>query len=270
MTGIRFVKMHGAANDFVVVDHRTPLLAGAPAARLARMCDRRRGIGADGVLLLEADPALDFAMRYFNADGHAADFCGNGARCIARFALDLGLGTDGEVRFGTAVGPMRARRTADGGGIELRYGRVERAGAPFTVETDGRSFTGRRVRAGVPHFVIPVPDLATVPLTAWAPAIRRHPAFGAEGTNVDFVTALGAGRVAMRTWERGVEGETLACGSGAMATALAAAEEGAGSPVVVRTAGGDDLQVTFEAGGGAWDVTLTGPAEVAFEGVWKE
>jgi diaminopimelate epimerase len=95
MTGIRFVKMHGAANDFVVVDHRTPLLDGAPAARLARMCDRRRGIGADGVLLLETDPALDFAMRYFNADGHAADFCGNGARCIARFALDLGLGAGG-------------------------------------------------------------------------------------------------------------------------------------------------------------------------------
>ena len=268
MTEIRFVKMHGAANDFVVVDHRRPFLSADPAA-FARMCDRRRGIGADGVLLLETDPQLDFAMRYFNSDGHPADFCGNGARCIARFALDRGLGQGGEVRFTTAVGSMRARRASDEI-IELRYGRIDRAGDPVTVEADGRSFTGRRVRAGVPHFVIPVSDLAAVPLAAWAPAIRRHPSFGAEGTNVDFVSGLGNGRVAMRTWERGVEAETLACGSGAMATALAAAAEGAGSPVTVRTAGGDDLKVTFENQNEAWDVTLTGPAEIAFEGVWKE
>jgi diaminopimelate epimerase len=267
---VRFVKMHGAANDFVVIDHRTPVLNGVAAGPLARMCDRRRGIGADGVLLLETDPTLDFAMRYFNSDGHPADFCGNGARCIARFALDLGLGNPGGVTFHTAVGPMRARRTPDGRNIELRYGRVERAGDELTVEAGGQSFTGRRVKAGVPHFVIPVPDLAAVPLAAWAPPIRRHPAFGAEGTNVDFVTRLGGGQVAMRTWERGVEAETMACGSGAMATAVAAAAEGAGTPVVVRTAGGDDLRVDLEDGGGAWDVTLTGPAEVAFEGVWQD
>lgn len=269
MSGIRFVKMHGAANDFVVIDHRTRFLSADPDA-FARMCDRRRGIGADGVLLLESDDRLDFAMRYFNSDGHAADFCGNGARCIARFALDRGLGRDGEVRFATAVGPMRARRASDPGIVELRYGRVDRAGEPVTVEAGGRSFTGRRVRAGVPHFVIPVDDLAAVPLDEWAPAIRRHPSFGSEGTNVDFVSGLGNGRVAMRTYERGVEAETLACGSGAMATAVAAAAAGMGSPVTVRTAGGDDLQVTFENQGGAWEVTLTGPAEVSFEGVWQE
>jgi diaminopimelate epimerase len=269
VTRIPFLKMHGAANDFVVVDHREPFLAPPLAPLLARLCDRRRGIGADGVLLLERDPNLDFAMRYFNADGRPADFCGNGARCIARFALERGLGRDGAVRFATAAGPMRARGA--GGGIELHFGRVERAGEPVTVEAAGRSFTGRLVRPGVPHFVVPADDVGAVPLAAWGPALRRHPAFGPEGANVDFVAALGAGRVALRTHERGVEGETLACGSGAMAAALAAAAGGARSPVTVRTAGGDDLVVSFEASGeSAWDVTLIGPAEVAFEGVWMD
>src|SRR6185503_14437938 len=109
---IPFVKMHGAANDFVVVDHRAPFLPESDAARTSlvrRLCDRRRGVGADGVLLLERDREQDFAMLYFNADGGAADFCGNGARCLARFALDLGLGRGGEVRFSTAAGAMRGR-----------------------------------------------------------------------------------------------------------------------------------------------------------------
>ena len=107
-----FVKMHGAANDFVVVDHRRPFLPEPLAPLVRRLCDRRRGVGADGVLLLEADPEWDFAMRYLNADGGPADYCGNGARCLARFALDLGLGSDGRVRFRTGAGVQSARRGA--------------------------------------------------------------------------------------------------------------------------------------------------------------
>ena len=269
---IPFLKMQGAANDFVVVDHRAPFLP-ADDARLTpllrRLCDRRRGIGADGVLLLERSPGADFAMRYFNADGRPAEFCGNGARCLARLALDLGLGSGGEVRFQTAVGLQRARR--DGGAIELRFGIVDAAGPVETLAASGRSFSGRRALAGVPHFVVPVERVEEVPVREWGGALRRHPAFGNGGTNVDFVARLAPGRVAMRTYERGVEGETLACGSGAMASALWAVAEGERPPIVVATAGGDELRVGMAAAGqGRWELTLTGPAEVVYRGEWNE
>lgn len=268
MTVIPFVKMHGAANDFVVVD-RHDLAAGSPRpAWIVALCDRRRGVGADGLLVLEPASGHDFGMRYWNRDGRPAEFCGNGARCLARFALDRGLGRDGVVRFTTAVGPMSARREPDGQ-VALAFGRIERAGEPLTLEAGGRRFTGRVVRAGVPHFVTPVVDLAAAPLDTWGRALRSHPHFGAEGANVDLVEP-GAGGIAMRTFERGVEGETLACGSGAMATALWWAAEGAASPVSVRTAGGDTLSVAFAPRDGAWDVTLIGPAAVAFTGVWDD
>jgi diaminopimelate epimerase len=281
--GIPFLKMHGAANDFVVIDHRRAYLAEPLAALVVRLCDRRRGVGADGVLLLESDPEFDFAMRYFNADGALADFCGNGARCLARVALERGLGRGGVVRFRTAAGAMEARRApgAPGGrgdhDIELHVGRVEAASEPFAVTAAGREFTGRLVRAGVPHFVVGVPRVDAVPLPEWGAALRHHPRFAPAGANVDFVARLGGQRCAMRTFERGVEGETLACGSGAIATSLWAAAEGEPTPVRVLTAGGDELVVAFgpagtagDGGSHAHDVRLTGPAEVAFAGEWME
>src|SRR5437867_9256525 len=136
---IPFLKMHGAANDFVVIDHRRRFLAEPLEPLVVRLCDRRRGVGADGVLLLESDPEHDFAMRYFNADGRPADFCGNGARCLARFALDHGLGRSGEVRFRTAAGAMRARAGA-GGGIDLAFGLVDGWGESESLAAAGRTF----------------------------------------------------------------------------------------------------------------------------------
>jgi diaminopimelate epimerase len=265
---IPFTKMHGAGNDFVVIDHREPFLPAARGELFARWCDRRRGIGADGVLLLEQDPEADFAMRYHNADGGVAEFCGNGARCIARFALERGLGHGGEVRFRTDAGIKRARRTEDGR-IALWFGAVEE-GEAVALESNGRSFAGRRVVAGVPHLVLPTERVEDVPLAQWAPALRAHPRFGPEGANVDFVARLADGRVAMRTWERGVEGETLACGSGAMASALWAVLEGAEPPVTVRTAGGEDLVVNFSRGTTGREATLVGPAVTVFTGDWQE
>jgi diaminopimelate epimerase len=265
---VRFRKMHGAGNDFVVVDHRDPFLPQERRALFARWCDRRRGIGADGVLLLERDPDQHFAMRYYNADGGIAEFCGNGARCIARFALDLGLGEAGEVRFRTDVGVKRARAFADGR-IGLWFGEVD-AGESLVLEAAGRSFSGRRVGTGVPHLVIPVQRVADIPFAQWARPLRSHPKLGPAGANVDFVERLGDGRVAMRTWERGVEGETLACGSGAMASALWAVLEGDRPPVTIRTAGGEDLVVDFSDGPQGREATLTGPAETVYEGEWRE
>lgn len=270
---IPFLKMHGAANDFVVIDHREPFLSeAAPGLEplIQRLCDRRRGVGADGVLLLERDPAHDFAMRYFNADGRPAEFCGNGARCLARLALDLGLGSGGEVRFRTAAGAMRARRSPDGRGIELRFGAVDGWGPVETIEAAGRPFTGRAIRTGVPHFVVPVERVEWVPVQEWGAALRHHARFAPAGTNVDFVAHLAPGRVAMRTYERGVEAETLACGSGAMATALWAVAEGDRPPIGVVTAGGDELSVGLTPLDERWDASLTGPAETAFAGEWTE
>ena len=268
---IPFLKMHGAANDFVVVDHRRPFLPEAVEPLVVRMCDRRRGIGADGVLILEADPEHDFAMRYFNADGAPAEYCGNGARCLARLALDLGLGNrSGRVRFRTAAGIQEARRSADGRGIELHFGTVPSDGEVLTVGAAGREFSGRLVQAGVPHFVTEVERVEWVPVVEWGSALRHHPRFGASGANVDFVARLNAGRIAMRTYERGVEAETLACGSGAIASALWAAAHGEASPVSVLTAGGDELVVSFRKAAGGYDVDLTGPAEVAFTGEWAD
>jgi diaminopimelate epimerase len=270
---IPFVKMHGAANDFVVIDPRAPFLPSADAARAAlvqRLCDRRRGVGADGVLLLERDREQDYAMRYFNADGGAADFCGNGARCLARFALDLGLGARGEVRFTTPAGVMRARRAGEDGAIEVSVGLIDAAGPVETVVAAGREFAGRSIRAGVPHFVVPTERVEWVPLAEWGAALRHHPRFEPEGTNVDFVARLAPGRVAMRTYERGVEAETLACGSGAIASALWAVVEGERAPIAVLTAGGDELQVGLTPQGARWEATLRGPATVAYRGEWTE
>ena len=265
---IPFVKMHGAANDFVVVDHRQPFLPAEATETFRRLCDRRRGVGADGVLLLERDPRLDYAMRYHNADGQAAAYCGNGARCLARFALDLGLGRRGRVRFRTAVGAQSARTLSDGG-IEVHFGRAGRAGDLETVTAARRSFTGRLAVVGVPHFVVPVEDAAPLPVAAWGPALRGNRRFAPEGTNVDFVAPAGEGCLAMRTFERGVEAETLACGSGAMAAALWAEREGRPSPVRVLTAGGDTLVVSFRPSVRGLDLRLAGPAAVAFTGVWE-
>jgi len=138
------------------------------------------------------------------------------------------------------------------------------------VEACSQEFSGRAVTAGVPHFVVEADALDAVPLHLWGPALRRHPKWGEGGTNVDFVARRGEDTVAMRTFERGVEGETCACGSGAIASALWAAAQGARSPVRVRTAGGDTLVVGFTRDGGGYDVTLAGPAEVAFRGEWSD
>jgi diaminopimelate epimerase len=269
---LQFTKMHGAGNDFVVVDHREPFLpdaAGVRSALFAKWCDRRRGIGADGVLLLERESGLDFRMRYHNSDGGIAEFCGNGARCIARFALSLGLGRDGRVRFATDAG-VKAAALRDDGRIALEFGAVD-AGEAVELEACGRTFRGRRVLTGVPHLVLPVAGLGAIPFSEWAPPLRSHPALGPGGANVDFVEPLPGGRVAMRTWERGVEGETLACGSGAMASALwAVTDGGASAPVTVRTAGGDDLVVELGTRDGRMEAVLVGPAVHVFTGEWQE
>ncbi len=173
------------------------------------------------------------------------------------------------MRFRTTVGIQEARAATDGR-IELHFGIVPAGERTTAVEAAGRTFQGRLVRAGVPHFVVGVERVEWTPVGEWGPALRQHARFEPAGANVDFVARLGAGRIAMRTYERGVEGETLACGSGAIASAVAAAADGAPSPVAILTAGGDELRVTFRPVAGGHDVWLSGPVETVFTGAWVE
>jgi diaminopimelate epimerase len=271
---VPFVKMHGAGNDFVVVDRRDGALAGESAAEIGRFviaaCDRRRGIGADGVLFLDpGEGNLDFRMRYYNRDGGEADLCGNGGRCLAAFAVARGLGQGGAVRFASPAGRHEARVRGDE--VDLGLGDVKSPEAGRTFATDAGPVTGVLVTVGVPHLVIESPDVDAIDLGTFAPGLRAHPTLGPAGANVDVVTVTGPASGRLRTFERGVEGETLACGTGAVATAAALVAAGrARAPVALTVASGDVLKVSFGEVDGATlrDATLSGPVHVSFEGIY--
>jgi len=254
---VPFAKMHGAGNDFVVVDRRAlPALADetAVAGFVRAVCDRRRGVGADGVLFLDGGgPDLDFAMRYYNRDGGEADLCGNGGRCLAAFAQARGLGHGGTLAFRSPAGRHRAQ--VKDGIVDLVLGDVAPPELGVRLETADGAVTAARVTVGVPHLVIEVPDVAKVDLATFAPGLRAHPALGPAGANVDVATVTGPSSARLRTFERGVEGETLACGTGAVATAAALVAAGrVRAPVRLDVASGDTLTVSFAeadtAGGG--------------------
>ena len=269
---IPFVKMHGAGNDFVIVDRREvePGRSEAAIAAFVRAaCDRREGIGADGVLFLDPEPdGLDFAMRYYNRDGGEADLCGNGGRCLAAYAAARGLGRNGRVRFRSPAGRHEAR--VQDGHVDLVLGDVAPPRLGVTLETAAGPVTAALVTVGVPHLVVEVEDVEAVDLPAFAPALRAHPDLGPAGANVDVVEPVGPDRARLRTFERGVEGETLACGTGAAASAVALVAAGRlVAPVTLEVRSGDRLTVSFEPTKECYRaVTLSGPVHVSFEGVF--
>ncbi|MEP6937037.1 MAG: diaminopimelate epimerase [Chthoniobacterales bacterium] len=262
---LRFTKMNGAGNDFVLLDNRNGDLT-LDAAQIGRLCDRHRGVGADGILVVE-QPAngADFRMRYYNSDGGEAEMCGNGARCFARFVNRL-AGPFQKVSFETPAGVIGA--TIQGELVCLQMSDPTDLRLNLTVEAHGQNVHAHFVNSGVPHVVVPVRGLADVDVRNLGSAIRHHEAFAPKGANANFSEKRDAQTIAIRTYERGVEDETLACGTGVVASALIfAATEGAQSPVGVIVRGGPELQVGFRRSGEFFrDVTLTGPADVAFEG----
>lgn len=261
MKKVSFSKYQGAGNDFVLVDAR----AGNPGLtkeQVRRLCDRRFGIGADGLMTLERDPAgTDFYMRYYNSDGGESTMCGNGGRCIARFADHLGIG--GTVkRFNSSDGFHKAELLPDGL-IRLRMIDV----AEVRALADGRSWF---VFTGSPHYVEFADDVMGVDAARRGAEIRRRPEYEAMGgTNVNFVQVLGPGHIKVRTFERGVEAETLACGTGVTAAALTVHHvlQPECSDFTVEAMGGT-LGVKFATtdNGGFADIFLTGPAERVFTG----
>lgn len=263
---IPFVKMAGAGNDMILVDHRARALAGHETAFARAACHRRFGIGADGVILLESVPGAAFHVRFFNPDGGEYALCGNGVRCVPAFAAEIGL-PGPRYEFTSASGRHRGEMLPDGSGrIELPPVREIRLDIPADV--DGRAVTLDWGDIGVPHAALWVDDVDAVPIERWGPALRHHAVFGPGGTNVSFVQRAGDG-LRIRTFERGVEGETWACGSGSSVIATIAVQRGwCRSPVRLRVRAGSTLTVGVPASPGA-PVTLEGPVTRCFEGVFR-
>ncbi|UYZ58938.1 diaminopimelate epimerase [Hymenobacter latericus] len=258
---MRFHKYQGTGNDFVMIDDRQRIFPAADNALVRRLCDRRRGIGADGLILLRTLPNYDFEMVYYNADGYVGSMCGNGGRCTVAFAHRLGVIQD-KAHFLAADGPHEA--SIDGNGI-VRLRMIDVAGQQDTPD-------GVFLNTGSPHIVrfLPTSTLAEYNVYAEGRAVRFGEAFRERGgTNVNFVEApvIEGQPWQVRTYERGVEDETYSCGTGVTAVALAAARRGAASPVPLRTIGGD-LSVSFalHPDGTFTNVYLNGPAEFVFEG----
>jgi len=259
--GVRIVKLSGAGNDFVALGPDAIAALGDSLATWIRgVCRRGLSVGADGVLLVEPLGGERVRVRFHNPDGSAA-FCGNGTRCAARFAHLQGMAGPAMV-LETAVGEVPARIESDGA-VRLELPAPRDLGR-VTLDERGAGLSGRRVLAGVPHFVVAVDGIGAAPLASWGPRVRRHPEFGDGGTNLDLVESEGHATLRVRTWERGVEGETLACGSGAVAAAFAARVDGAPAEVRVVPASGVALTVEFGSAAGE-RVVLLGDARVIFE-----
>jgi diaminopimelate epimerase len=262
---LRFTKMNGAGNDFILIDNRAGDIR-LDRSQIARLCDRHRGIGADGILLLEKPPnRADFRMRYFNADGGEAEMCGNGARCFARFANKI-AGAQKKISFETPAGVIAADLVNDLVTLQMTEPTDLRTDMKLPVTNEEK--TVHFINSGVPHVVIPVSRVDDVDVSREGSAVRYHKMLSPNGANVNFIEKRGPNKIAVRTYERGVEDETLACGTGVVASALIfAIIEEANGPITVIARGGDELQVGFEKNDNQFrSVTLTGPAEFVFEG----
>ena len=263
---IPFWKMSGAGNDFLVIDHRKPLIPKELMAEFARrVCRRKFSVGADGLFLIEPSDKVDFKWRFFNADGSEAEMCGNGARCVARFAYLHGIAA-ARMQFETLAGIIDA--TVADTQVTIRMTSPHSFRFDRQVEVGGQLLMVHSVDTGVPHAVIFVDDIQATDVVGLGRQLRHHPVFAPAGTNVNFVGRSADG-LAIRTYERGVEDETMACGTGVVAGALIAAAKGmADSPVAMVTSGGIALTVQFTGNKGeAVDqVLLKGPAHLIYKG----
>ena len=254
MSTIHFHKYQATGNDFVIVDNRDAKLT-FTNEQIARICHPKFGVGADGLMLIENHPTLNFHLEYFNNDG-SKSLCGNGCRAAVQFASTLGL-VNGKATFTAFDGP-HAAAIFPSGNIRLQMGDVKEIkmlGSDYYIHT------------GSPHYIRFVSDVNDYPVYEEGKKIRYHEAFQPGGTNVNFVELQGSNSIFVRTYERGVENETLSCGTGITAAALAASLKGFASPVNVNTRGGN-LIVEFKNGqsGTFREIYLIGPAKMVFKG----
>jgi diaminopimelate epimerase len=262
---IEFFKMSGAGNDFILGDNRQGAWSGYSLDRLARgLCRRGTSVGADGLILLEGSGKAHFRIRIFNRDGTHAAMCGNGARCAARYAF-LKVIAGRQMNIEAPAGVFSARVLPDSR-VEVEIPGATGEPEPISLEIQGRTLTGLLAHTGVPHLVVFVRDAASVPVASLGAALRSAPELGPEGANVDFVSTLGGEPFPMRTYERGVEAETLACGTGAAAVAWVLHRRGLGGPKI-RLAVRSGRELTVEIAEHSTAFRLTGEARVVFRGV---
>ncbi len=267
---IRFFKMNGCGNDFIIIDNRQQILDGDQIRDfVVKVCTRKISVGADGLILIEPSPRAHFRWRFFNADGSEAEMCGNAGRCAARFANLMGIAPS-SLTFETKAGIIAAE--VFGRRVKLQMTKPFGLQLDLEVPIDGENHLLDFINTGVPHAVKFVSSVASAPVAELGRKIRFHPRFQPAGTNVNFVQPLDAHQLHVRTYERGVEGETLACGTGAIASALIAAYRGlVTSPVAVKTTGGEILNIYFQKEGKEFkDVFLEGDTTLVYEGFLGE
>jgi len=268
---ISFTKMESGGNDFIIIDNRKKMLPQALSKLAVNLCRRRSSIGADGLILLEKAEKADYRMRIFNPDGSEPEMCGNGARCLARFAFIKGIAS-AEAVIETRAGNVKAQVKRKK--VKVRLSNPSDIDLNFKISLKPRiSQKVNFINTGVPHAVVFVPALSKVDVKNLGRAIRYHKRFAPSGANVDFITLQGKNSLYIRTYERGVEDETLACGTGAVASALISGLQGkVSSPVEVHTRGGEVLKVEYiiekdrkriEKFKGVW---LEGEVRVVYEG----
>ncbi len=273
---IPFAKMSGTGNDFIIIDHRNLFIAEEDQSEFARIvCRRKFSVGADGLILIENSETADFRWQFYNGDGSRAEMCGNGARCAARFAFEKNI-APAAMRFDTTAGEIEAFvQDGTGESVKIRLTAPEdlRLNIPVTVGREDHTL--HFINTGVPHTVALVNEAGDVPVADWGREIRFHEMFQPAGTNANFVQVISGDTLLVRTYERGVEGETMACGTGAVASALIAALlEQATPPVTVITSGGEKLIIHFSLNGDGNDrqldlaagIFLEGPAHIIYEG----
>ncbi|MDP2971356.1 MAG: diaminopimelate epimerase [Deltaproteobacteria bacterium] len=268
---IPFMKMSGSGNDFILIDHRKPFIDGDRMKEFARkVCRRRISVGADGLIFIENSEKADFKWRFFNADGSEGEMCGNGGRCAARFAHLKGI-TGPSLTFETLAGMISAQVNEKR--VKLEMTKPHSLKLDETLLIDGKQQTLSSINTGVPHAVLFLDDIEHLNIVQLGRSIRYHPHFAPSGTNANFVRLEKGSQLSIRTYERGVEDETLACGTGTVASALIAAFKGmVRSPVSVKTRGGELLMVHFEIEGEEVKrVFFEGEVHIIYEAeMWEE
>lgn len=264
---IPFWKMSGSGNDFIIIDHREPIiLPHEMKSFVANVCRRGLSVGADGVILIEPSSLANYAWRYYNADGGEVEMCGNGSRCVARFAYLSGI-APAKHTLQTLAGIVQAE-VLEGGRVKVKLPNPSEFRLHLGIEIEGKTYSGHFVNTGVPHVVYFVEDVDSVDVVRLGRATRYHPLFSPRGTNANFVSVVDRGCLKIRTYERGVESETLACGTGSVAAALiATALEKVTPPVTLLTRGEMVLGVDFEGAGHAFiNIFLEGDARIVYKG----
>ena len=266
MKMIRFTKAVATGNDFIIIENIRPETGQYLLGLAKKLCDRKRGIGADGLLVIEKSKAADFKMRIFNPDGSEAEMCGNGSRCAALYAFTKGAAKS-KMTIETAAGILKAYVKKDI--VKVRLTDPKDIRWNLCLDINKCPYKLDFVDTGVPHVIHFVEDLEKVDVKNIGSHIRHHGEFSPEGTNADFVKVVDKRNVKVRTYERGVEDETLACGTGAVASAVISAEaEKMPSPVTVETRSGEKLKVYFDIiDGNFTNVYLEGRAKLVYEGV---